>query len=299
MQKPSKITVLFGRFRTVTCKSTVVLDSVRPVFQRKGRVGNCKIKATEHGIILIIFIMRVGECISGVYFSRCFIVQNKVHFCKTGSGDLFFLAVNSYIDGSLICRSDQQGAGSAGRVIDRCVRVGYLINPDNLCKNSGNLGRSIKLPFALSALRSKVAHQIFVCVTENIIPASFIVLEIKFRTLKNGNQTSELVHHFLTLAELCLVIEMCVIYHSAKIIVFGFSEFCNHLVHFFANIFVPLECNKVVKTSAFRDGDVCIFDILELIGNIFDKQKCQYVILILRGIHSASEFIATCPQGAV
>ena len=151
------------------------------------------------------------------------------------------------------------------------------------------------MPLTLAAFGRKVAHQIFVCVAENVIAAGFIVFEIEFRTLKDGDQSSEFIHHFLTLAQLRFIIKMRIVDHATKVIIARICKLGNHLIHLFADVFVAFQSNKIIKATAIRNCDIGIFYALEFIGYILDKQKRQNIILILRGVHAASEFIATCP----
>ena len=59
-----------------------------------------------------------------------------------------------------------------------------------------------------------------------------------------------------------------------------------------ADIAFALVLDHIVKAGVSRQLDHRVF----FIGNIFHEQHYQHVILILAGIHAASEFIATGPE---
>ena len=226
-------------------------------------------------------------------------MQDEIHLSKTGCCNLFFLAVDCNINRRFICRTDKQRTRTARRIINRCIGIGHLVNSDDLCKNSWNFSRCIKLSFAFTALCCKITHKILIRITENIITTGLVTSEIKFRTLKNGNKSGEFIHHLVALAKFGFVVKMSVIYDTAELIVFRIGKLGNDFVHFLTDIFISFNCNKVVKASAFRDCNIRVLYTFELVGYIFNEQKCQNVILVLRGIHTSTKLIAACPQGTV
>ena len=94
MEKPCKITVLFGRRIPVSRKTAIIFQPILPVFEGEGRIGNCKVKAAQNGIILIVFVVRIRKGVSGIDLARCFIMKHEVHLGKTGGSDFFLLSVN-------------------------------------------------------------------------------------------------------------------------------------------------------------------------------------------------------------
>ena len=243
--------------------------------------------------------MRIGKGIPRIDLSVSFIVQNEVHLSKTGGRDFLFLTVRRYFDLRLIRCPDQQRAGATSRIVHSSVGICSLINSYDFCQNTRNLGRGIELTLALTAFSSKVTHQILISIAKNIITGSLVIFEIKLGTLKNANQAGKLVHHFLTFAKLGLIVKMSIGNNTCQIIAACFRKSGNNFIHFFTDLRVIFNCGKIIKTTALGDGDICIFYTLELVGYIFDEQKCQNVILILRGVHTSAQLITTCPQGAV
>ena len=117
MEKPRKVAVLFGRSVAIAIKTAIILETVRPVFQRERRIGHRKVKALQHLIVGTIFkIVWRGECVSCLNLTGGLIVQNEIHFCKTGGGNFLFLSPNGNLKGSFIRCADQKRTGAAGRV---------------------------------------------------------------------------------------------------------------------------------------------------------------------------------------
>ena len=136
MQQPREVAVLFGRHIAVARKATVLLKTVLPVFQRKGRIGNGKIKAPENRGIIFVLIKGIGEGVTRIDLTSSLIVQNKIHLCKTRRGYLLFLTVNGHLKGRFIRRADEQRARAAGGVVHTHVCICYLINTYDLGKNA-------------------------------------------------------------------------------------------------------------------------------------------------------------------
>ena len=302
MQQPRKVTVLLRRPVTIAIKAAILLQAVHPVFQRKWRIGYSKVKPLKHfivGAFLKVFGRREG--VARLDFACRFVVQHEVHLGKTCRSHFLLLAPDRDFKRRFVCCADQQRTGAARRIVNRITLIPFLnpINADHLRKNTRYFGRRIKLSLALAALCRKIAHQILVGVAQNIIAARLVILEIKLWALENGNQTSKLIHHFFACAQLRLIIEMRIVDHAAKVIISGFGKLGDDFVHFLANILISLQRNKIIEAPAFRHRNICILNPFEFVRNILHEQQGKNVILILRSIHAASQFIAASPKGAV
>ena len=53
-----------------------------------------------------------------------------------------------------------------------------FFNAKHLCHYTANLGRGVELSFTFTALGSKVLHQIFVGITDDIITSGLIIAKI-------------------------------------------------------------------------------------------------------------------------
>ena len=144
-----------------------------------------------------------------------------------------------------------------------------------------------------------MTHQIFIGVSKNIIAAGFVLFEIEFIALENSDQPGEFIYHFFAAAQLGLVVKMGIVDYTAEIVLPGFCQLGNDFVHFFADVFIALQGNQIVETAAFWNSDIRIFYTFELVRDILHEQQGQDIVLILRGVHAASQFIAARPKGTI
>jgi hypothetical protein len=62
---------------------------------------------------------------------------------------------------------------------------------------------------------------------------------------------------------------------------------------------VALEGDHIGKTRAFRDVDRRVRLVRVAITNVFHEEQDGDVVLVLRCIHAAAQFVAACPEGRV
>ena len=164
------------------------------------------------------------------------------------------------------------------------------------------------MSLALSAFCSEFAHQIFVGISDDVITFSLIPGEVEFRALENGYEIGQLINHFLTASEFFLIVKMCNINNALQVSVLV-SKTGDDFVHALANVLLSLKRDKVIKGAArpfFRIGIfvMCLIEdldvlvgslILKFIGDILHEQKRQNIVLIFRGIHASTKFVAARP----
>ena len=92
---------------------------------------------------------------------------------------------------------------------------------------------------------------------------------------------------------------MGIVDHAAEIVLPGFCQLGNDLVHFFTDIFIALQRNQIIEAATFRNRNIGIFYALKLVRNIFHEQQGQDIVFILRGVHAAPQFIAARPKRTV
>ena len=76
----------------------------------------------------------------------------------------------------------------------------------------------------------------------------------------------------------------------------GFSK-----IDLVANIRIALEGDHVLKAGTKRDGHRWrkIIRVAVLVGDVLDKQHEQDVVLVLAGIHPATQLVTRSPEGGV
>ena len=69
--------------------------------------------------------------------------------------------------------------------------------------------------------------------------------------------------------------------------------------NFFTDIFITLQRNQIIEAATFRNSNIGIFYALKLVRNILHEQQGQDIVLVLRGIHAASQLITARPKRTV
>ena len=140
------------------------------------------------------------------------------------------------------------------------------------------------MSFALSAFRSELTHQVLVGITNDVIAFGLISREIKFWTLEDRNKIGQLINHFFSASQLLLIVKMSNINNTLQVSILV-SKAGYDFIHTFADVFLSLQSNKVIKGAArpllrigifivcfIKDLNVFIGSfILELIGNVLHK----------------------------
>ena len=109
MEQPRKVAVLFRRSVAIAIKAAIILKTIRPVFQRKRRIGHRKVETLQHLIIGAFFkIAGSRKCISCSDLTGSLVVQDKVHLGKTCGSYFLFLSPNSNLEGGFIRCSNQK-----------------------------------------------------------------------------------------------------------------------------------------------------------------------------------------------
>ena len=142
-----------------------------------------------------------------------------------------------------------------------------------------------------------MAHQVFVGVAEQVVALGAVAAEVE-RRLEDGDQLGEAVHHLLALAELVGVVEVGDVDDALEIV--GLGELADDLVDLVADLLVALERDHVGEAAALRarrSGALGIAGVF--VGDVFHEQQDQDVVLVLRGIHAAAQFVAGLPEGRI
>lgn len=120
----------------------------------------------------------------------------------------------------------------------------------------------MRQPSYIIAFSSKVFHQIFKGIAQNIIATGTVFTKIEDRFYKNGYQLGQAVNHFLTLPEFFIIVEVGYI-NDAHMVV-GFCQ-CPYYGVYNPNESVPLipdESVPLVRQNGYfgdtypRFGDI-------------------------------------------
>ena len=131
-----------------------------------------------------------------------------------------------------------------------------------------------------------MAHQVFVGVAEQVVSLGAIAAEVETGAVEDRDEIREAIHHLLAFAELVSVVEVGYIDHPFEVVRLG--ELRNDLVHLVADFLVALERHHIGEASAFWNIEERILLVGILIGDVFDEQQDQNIVLVLRGIHATA-----------
>ena len=136
------------------------VESAGPGLGREGRIGHSEVEGLEPTVLVLEIRCRQG--VSAPQLGRRMSVQEHVHPGQRPSGDVHFLAVDRDAAWRLVGRLQEQGAGTAGGIVDGLVLAGFYADPDHLCHDSRDFRWGVELSLALAALGREMAHQVFV-----------------------------------------------------------------------------------------------------------------------------------------
>ena len=79
----------------------------------------------------------------------------------------------------------------------------------------------------------------------------------------------------------------------------GLGQLADDLVDLVADFLVALELHHVGKAAALGHVEQVALLAGRLVRDVLHEQQYQDVVLVLRGIHAATQFITTFPEGGV
>ena len=227
------------------------------------------------------------------------VVQDHVHAGETGGGHVLLLPLQRDVFPRLGSDLQQQRARAAGRVVSGCSSHGILRrDTDYLGHDAAHLGRGVELPLALAALAGEVPHQVFVGVAEDVVVLGAVLGEIQLGLLEYADEVGEAFDPFLPFAQFLRIVEVGEVAASQARI--GVDERLDDLgVDLVADVALALEGDHVLETGARRncDGRSEVIGVAVFVGDVFDEQHEQDIVLVLAGIHAAAQFIAGSPEG--
>ena len=143
-------------------------------------------------------------------------------------------------------------------------------------------------------------HQVLVGVAEDVVVVGAVLREIELRLLKDADEVGQAIDHRLTFTELVRVVEVGEVAAGESRV--GVNERLDDLgVDLVADVALALERDHVFEARALRDsdgrGEVAAVSVL--VGDVLDEQHEQDIVLVLAGIHAATQFIAGGPDRGV
>ena len=304
VEHKSEITVLLGRNAELEAVKLVVvgIQTIAPRLGGERRIGDHEIEGLEQPG-LGVFEMRGGEHVVLPDFRRDAIVENHVHPGQRGGGVVHFLAVDRQVVASgalgFVVGLEQEGAGAGRRIVDGLAGTLGAAHADDLGHDAGHLRRGVELALALARLCGEVAHEEFVGVAQEVIALGAVGAEVERLIVEDGDEVGEAVHHLLALAEFVGVVEVGRLVGHEEIEVVGLGQGADDLVDLVADFLVALEPGHVGEAAAFGNLDNRVGLAGVLVGDVLHEEQREDVVLVLRGVHAAAQFVATGPEGGV
>ena len=140
-----------------------------------------------------------------------------------------------------------------------------------------------------------MAHQIFVGIAQDVVAVGAVPGKVEGGVLEDGNEVGEAVHHLLAAAEFGGVVEVGEV---GQLVGIG-QRGDDLLVDLVADVRLALERNHVLEAGALRDDDGSERNAGIFVADVFDEQKDEDIVLVLAGIHAATQFVAALPERGV
>ena len=295
MQQIGEVALL-GRWRAEMLETLMRIiervDAGAPAFVAEGRIGDHEVEGLE--LAVVAGEAGIGQRVALLDFRCRVVVQDHVHPRQTGRGSILLLAVERHLGMGFVANFQQQRTRTAGWVIHGGVVGGdRLMDTDDPRHDAADFRRCVELAFALTALGGEMAHQVFVGVAEDVVAVCAVLAEVERLVLENRNQVGQSVDDLLTAAEFARIVEVG---HIGQLIGIG-QRPDDLLVDLVANVRHTFEGNHVLEAGAFGNGDRRVRNASVLVGNVFNEQQDENVILVLAGIHAATQFVAGGPKG--
>ena len=218
-------------------------------------------------------------------------VQDHVHPRQRPGRVVHLLAVDRDVV-CLVGGLEQQRAGTAGGVVDGLVRARAGADADHLCHDARDFGRRVELPLALARLGGEMPHQVLVGVAQQVVASGAVGAEVE--TVEYGNQLRKPILHFLARTELALVVEIGLIDDALEIV--GIGKFADDLVDPVTDLLVALQGHHVGEAAPGGHFDDRVGLAGVLVRHVLHEQQRQDVVLVLRGVHAAAQFVAALPE---
>jgi len=143
-------------------------------------------------------------------------------------------------------------------------------------------------------------HEIFVGIARNIILFRPMLREVEGRVFKDADQVAEAFDSGSPFAWFVRVIEIREVAASQSAV--GINQRLNDLrVDLVADVILAFQGDHIFETGPLWNDNRGLEAIVVgvLVGNVFDEQHKQDVVLVLAGIHAATQFITGRPQGGI
>ena len=297
MQQECIISVLLRRqkIRIPSIVDVALPGIPEPILHRERGIGNADIKGFKMGGGLE---LRVVQRVSYLDLGVENAVEKHVQFRERGCRGVLLLPANAQILARGFAeRAKEKRTRATGWIVYRIGRPFKLAHIQNHRDDSAHFGWRVELPFGLATFSGKVLHQVFVCVSKQVIIGGTIFGKVKRIRLKHANQLREGLDHRLPLTELRRVVEVWqgqIADDTAVGLLYGFKP----LVNLLTDVRVLFQGDKIVEPASLGDAQPRLV-LFRLVRKILHEEHHQHVVLVLTCVHRAAKRVARVPEGAV
>jgi hypothetical protein len=298
VQQKGIVPVFLGRCAVFKAAIQIVggVQPAGPGLGGKRRIRDDEIEGSQPAVLVLE--VGAGQGVGLPDFRRGAVVQHHVHARQRRSGVVHLLAVQRQVQPGavlgFVVGLEQQRAGAAGGVINALIGIGGLAKIEHQRHRARDFCRGVELPFALAGLGGEMPHQVLIGVAQQVVAAGTVAAEVQ--PLKDRDQLGQAIHHLLALAQLLFIVEVGDVDRALQAFI-GIGKTADQLVDLVADLLVVLELHHVGEAAALGNFDQCIRVASVLIGNVFDEQQDEHVVLVLTSVHATAKLVARFPEG--
>ena len=173
-----------------------------------------------------------------------------------------------------------------------------LPDADHLGHDAGDFRRGVELPLALAGLGGEVAHQVFVSVAQKVVALGAVAAGSRAPDCRRCDTRLERRSTIsLPLPSLSASLKSATSITPLRSL--ASARLADDLVHLVADLLVALQRHHVGKSAALGHVEQGILLAGVFVGDVFDEQENEDVILVLRGVHAPAQLVAAFPERAV
>ena len=145
-----------------------------------------------------------------------------------------------------------------------------------------------------------MSHKVLIRVAKDVVVVGAVLGKVELGLLEDADQIGQTIDHRLAFPELVRVVEVGEVAAGQPRI--GVDERLDDLgIDLISDVALALERDHVLETRTLGDRDRRgeVAAVAVLVGDVFDEQHEQDVVLVLAGVHAATQLIAGSPDGGV
>ena len=221
------------------------------------------------------------------------VVQDHVHARQAAGHFILLLPIDADRRARRVGHLQQQRTRTTSGVVDGGLGGGRgLRNTQHGGHHAADFGGCVELALALAAFGGEVAHQVFVGVAQDVVAVGTVLRKVEVRRFEDADQVAQLLDLLLGPAQQRVVVEVG--FDDDAVGVFQRPD--DVAVDAVADVGLALQRHHVGEAGTLGNLDRCKRLAGVFVADVLDEQHHQHVVLVLAGVHAATQFIATGPE---